>query len=93
MWLTGIVCQHERPCVRHLFKFCCNKIICMTPRKQHEDELTFSSSARRDFRAWGMFVVGAVIVFAALNVDPQKNCSSDGECAPWLVPIAFIMAH
>lgn len=59
--------------------------------KQHKDELTFSSSARCDLRVWGMFVVGAVFVFAAFSVDPQKNCGSNGECAPWLVPIAFVM--
>ena len=63
----------------------------MTFGKRHEDELTFSSSARRDLRIWGMFVIGAFFVFAALSVDPQKNCNSSGECAPWLLPIAFVM--
>ena len=62
----------------------------MTWGKRHKDELAFSSSARRDVRAWGMFVVGAVFVFAAYSADP-KNCSSNGECAPWLLPIAFVM--
>lgn len=58
--------------------------------KRHKDELAFTSSARRDVRAWGMFVVGAVFVFAAYSADP-RNCNSDGECAPWLLPIAFVM--
>ena len=58
--------------------------------KRHKDELAFNSSARRDVRAWGMFVVGAVFVFAAFSADP-RNCNSDGECAPWLMPIALVM--
>lgn len=59
--------------------------------KRRTDELSFNSSARRDLRAWGMFVVGAVFVYAAFTVDPQKNCGANGECAPWLVPIAFVI--
>jgi hypothetical protein len=57
--------------------------------QRHEDELTFSSSARRDLRIWGMFIIGAVFVWAALTVHPDENCNSNGECAPWLLPIAF----
>lgn len=58
---------------------------------QPKDKLTYSSSARQDVRFWGMFIIGAVFVFASLSIDPQDNCSADGECAPWLVPIAFVV--
>ena len=63
----------------------------MTFGKRREDELAFSSSARRDLRIWGMFIISAIFMFAALSVDPQKNYNSSGECAPWLLPIAFVM--
>lgn len=63
----------------------------MKPEQRHLDELAFTSSARRDLRIWGMFVIGAIFVFAALNVYPQENCGANGECAPWLLPIAFAM--
>ena len=63
----------------------------MTLDKRDKNELAFQSSARRDLRAWGMFAVGAVFMFAGYSVDPQKNCGANGECAPWLVPIAFGM--
>jgi hypothetical protein len=56
-----------------------------------KDQLSYERSARTDIRAWGMFIVGAVFVFAALSIDPQDNCNEAGECAPWLVPIAFVM--
>lgn len=69
----------------------CYGIIDMTWGKKHTDVLAFRSSARRDLRVWGMFVVGAVFVFAGLTVNPQDNCGANGECAPWLVPIAFVM--
>ncbi len=57
--------------------------------RKERDVLAYSRSARQDVRAWGMFVVGAVFVFTALSTDPQKNCNDSGECAPWLIPIAF----
>jgi hypothetical protein len=63
----------------------------MTFGRRHKDKLAYSSSARQDARAWGMFIVGAIFVIAALTIDPQKNCNTDRECAPWLVPIAFLM--
>lgn len=59
--------------------------------KRQKDKLAFSSSARRDLRAWGMFVIGAIFVFSAFSLDPQDNCNADGRCAPWLLPIAFIL--
>lgn len=58
--------------------------------KRHRNPLKFSSSARRDVRPWGMFIIGAAFIFAAYSADP-KNCNSSGECAPWLLPIAFVM--
>lgn len=50
--------------------------------------LTFESSARRDLRWWMMAFVGAIFVFASQTIRPESNCSADGECAPWLVPLA-----
>lgn len=52
--------------------------------------LCFDRSARRDVRWWGMLLVGLIFVVAGATVDPASNCSSDGECAPWLVPMAFV---
>jgi hypothetical protein len=48
----------------------------------------FERSARRDIRWWMLLIVGAVFLYAGTHVDPATNCSSDGECAPWLVPLA-----
>ena len=59
--------------------------------QRHKNRLSYERSARTDIRAWGMFIVGAVFVFAALSIDPQDNCNEAGECAPWLVPLAFVM--
>ena len=53
--------------------------------------LTYTLSARQFVRALCMVLMGAVFVWAALSVDPQKNCNDSGECAPWLIPIAFVM--
>ena len=60
-------------------------------RGRHTDILAYSRSARGDLRAWAMFVVGAIFVFAGLTIDPQDNCNDAGECAPWLVPVAFVL--
>lgn len=52
----------------------------------------FERSARKDVVFWISLLIGAVFIFAAWSVDPQKNCDESGkECAPWLVPIAGIM--
>lgn len=56
-----------------------------------KDILNYSRSARTDVRAWAMFLIGAAFVFAGLTIDPQANCNDAGECAPWLVPVAFIL--
>jgi hypothetical protein len=53
--------------------------------------LLYERSARRDVRWWGMFLVGLVFAIAGASIDPATNCSADGECAPWLVPIAFVV--
>lgn len=51
--------------------------------------MDYEHSARRDFRWWGLFLVGAVFLYAGSVVDPATNCDPSGrECAPWLVPIA-----
>lgn len=56
-----------------------------------ETVLLFERSARRDFRWWMMALVGAVFLAASQIVRPEDNCSEDGECAPWLVPVAGVM--
>jgi hypothetical protein len=56
---------------------------------QSDRLLLFERSARRDGRWWAMLLVRLVFVWAGATVDPASNCSADGECAPWLVPIAF----
>jgi hypothetical protein len=53
--------------------------------------MVHQTSGRRDFRFYGLLAVGLVFVYAGATVDPATNCSSGGECAPWLVPIAFWM--
>lgn len=63
----------------------------MALRGRQTDILAYSRSARGDLRAWAMFVVGAIFVFAGLTIDPQDNCNDAGECAPWLVPVAFVL--
>lgn len=35
--------------------------------------------------------MGLIFVVTAFGLDPQKNCNDAGECAPWLVPIAFVL--
>ena len=50
--------------------------------------IAYATSGRRDFRFWGMFLIGSVFVYAGLTIDPASNCSEGGECAPWLVPAA-----
>lgn len=48
----------------------------------------YERSARLDLRVWMLLLVGVGFLAAGLTVDPATNCSSDGECAPWLVPVA-----
>lgn len=50
--------------------------------------IAFETSARRDLRPWGLFLIGLVFMYAGFTIDPASNCSEDGECAPWLVPLA-----
>ncbi|RYZ13865.1 MAG: hypothetical protein EON61_05730 [Alphaproteobacteria bacterium] len=47
------------------------------------------TSGRRDFRLYAVLAVGLVFVFAGSTIAPASNCSESGECAPWLVPVAF----
>jgi hypothetical protein len=54
--------------------------------------LSFERSARKGPLAWASLLIGAVFLYAAYTVDPQKNCDESGrECAPWLVPIGGMM--
>lgn len=55
------------------------------------DDLRYERTARRDLRYWALLAIGLVFLWAGLTVDPQKNCSEDGECAPWLVPVAAVI--
>lgn len=38
-----------------------------------------------------MFLIGAVFVYAGLTINPASNCAENGECAPWLVPLAAVI--
>lgn len=48
----------------------------------------YRRSARTDYRMWLLLVFGTVFFWAGSVIDPADNCSEDGECAPWLVPLA-----
>lgn len=63
----------------------------MTSQSDREDQLYYERSARTDLRAWLMLMVGAVFMYGGATIDPRDNCSNSGECAPWLVPLAFIV--
>ena len=54
-----------------------------------ERGLRFERSARIDLRVWALFLVGVILWYAGATVDPLANCNESGECAPWLVPIAY----
>ena len=62
----------------------------MGTRKHASDILNYSRSARGDLRAWAMLVGGVVFMLAGRLVNPLENCSESGECAPWLIPLAFV---
>ena len=49
------------------------------------------TSGRRDFRLYALLAFGLVFACAGATIDPAANCSDSGECAPWLVPVAFWM--
>jgi hypothetical protein len=51
--------------------------------------MVHQTSGRRGFSFYGLLAVGLVFVYAGATVDPATNCSWGGECAPWLVPVAF----
>lgn len=51
----------------------------------------YHSSARRDWRIWGMIGAGLFFAWAGASVDPLTNCDEAGNCAPWLVPLAYWM--
>ena len=49
---------------------------------------SYRRSARTDYRMWLLLVFGTVFFWAGSVIDPADNCSEDGECAAWLVPLA-----
>lgn len=49
------------------------------------------TSGRKDFRLYAILAIGLVFIFAGATIDPATNCDDSGECAPWLVPVAFWM--
>lgn len=49
------------------------------------------TSGRKDFRLYAILAIGLVFVFAGATIDTATNCDDSGECAPWLVPVAFWM--
>ncbi len=58
---------------------------------ENNASIIFEKSARQDGRWWITLIVGAVFTWAGLTVDPLTNCDSNGDCAPWLVPIAAVL--
>lgn len=55
------------------------------------DPFAFRCSARTELRFWVLLLIGLVFCYASFTIEPASNCSSDGECAPWLVPLAGLM--
>lgn len=53
--------------------------------------IAFETCARRDVRWWALLLVGLAFAYGGFTIDPLANCSEDGECAPWLVPVAAVM--
>lgn len=53
--------------------------------------LEFTASGRFDVRYWLLLLVGLAFAYAGYTVDPRTNCDTNGECAPWLVPIALVI--
>lgn len=51
----------------------------------------FNVSARQELQWWALVLIGAAFIYAGWTLDPQENCGPGGECAPWLVPVAFAM--
>lgn len=58
---------------------------------ESDNVMLFERSARRDLRWWMLALVGTVFLWASQSVPPEENCSEDGECAPWLVPVAGVL--
>jgi hypothetical protein len=53
--------------------------------------LEFRACARHDFRLWMLLIVGLAFAYGGYTIDPRSNCGENGECAPWLVPVALVM--
>lgn len=52
------------------------------------DAFRYERSARTSLHYWALLALGLVFAWAGSTIDPLTNCSEDGECAPWLVPVA-----
>lgn len=59
--------------------------------KRRSDPIACERSARTELRFWVMLLVGMLFAYAGFTIDPARNCSSGGECAPWLVPLATVV--
>jgi hypothetical protein len=61
----------------------------MTEAPVNAPPAPFERSARRDLRIWLLLAVGLAFTSAGAMVDPATNCDEAGNCAPWLVPVAY----
>ena len=48
----------------------------------------YERNARTSLQYWALLALGLFFAWAGSTIDPLTNCSDDGECAPWLVPVA-----
>lgn len=55
------------------------------------DPIGCQRSARTELRFWALLLVGAAFTYAGFTIDPERNCSAGGGCAPWLVPLATVL--
>ena len=60
-------------------------------QRDSADPIAYQRSARTEVRFWAILALGIVFTYGGFTIDPQSNCSSGGECAPWLVPLATLL--
>lgn len=53
--------------------------------------LNYRVSTRLNFGVWMLLLVGVAFAYVGYTLDPRDNCADNGECAPWLVPIALVV--
>ncbi len=51
----------------------------------------YKRTARTSFWPWAMLAVGIAFAYLGSTIDPARNCDESGNCAPWLVPIGYVM--